>query len=203
MSGRAEKLPSETAEHEIGEAKLASLVARIAEGNETALAALYDATNRGVMALAVRILRDEDHAEEVLLDVYMQVWRRAAEYSAARGKPSAWLLTIARTRAIDRLRAKRSRSAREEPIGDQLDAVASADDPEAASARNEGRQRVLAAIATLPAEQKRAIELAFFPGLSHAEIAAKLGEPLGTVKTRIRLGMMKLREVLTPFEGWA
>jgi RNA polymerase sigma-70 factor (ECF subfamily) len=155
------------------------------------------------MALAVRILRDEDHAEEVLIDVYMQVWRRAAEYSAARGKPSAWLLTIARTRAIDRLRAKRSRSAREEPIGEQLDAVASADDPEAASARNEGRRRVLAAIATLPAEQKRAIELAFFPGLSHAEIADKLGEPLGTVKTRIRLGMMKLREVLTPFEGWA
>ena len=203
MPGRAEKLPSEAAGHEIGEARLASLVTRIAEGNESALAALYDATNRVVMALAVRIVRDTNCAEEVLLDVYMQVWRRAAEYSAARGKPSAWLLTIARTRAIDRLRANRSRSAREEPMGDQLEAVASAEDPEAASARNEEHRRVLAAISTLPAEQKRAIELAFFPGLSHAEIADKLGEPLGTVKTRIRLGMMKLREVLTPFEGWA
>ncbi len=203
MMGHAVKLPSEAAEYDIGESRLAFLVSAIAAGSESSLADLYDATSRMVLGLAARILRDPESAEEVTLDVYMQVWKQSATYSPARGKPSAWLLTIARSRAIDRLRSNQTRRTREEPLVAGFDAIASDDDPALASTRNDARRRVLAAIGTLPAEQRRAIELAFFPGLSHSEIAERLGEPLGTVKTRIRAGMMKLREILKPLEEWA
>jgi len=203
MMGHAVKLPSEAAEHDIGESRLAFLVSAIAAGSESSLAELYDATCRMVMGLAARILRDTESAEEVTLDVYMQVWRQAPAYSPARGKPSAWLLTIARSRAIDRLRSNQTRRTREEPLPDDFEAIAPDEDPAHASARSDERRRVMAAIGTLPAEQRRAIELAFFPGLSHSEIAERLGEPLGTVKTRIRMAMMKLRETLKPLEDWA
>jgi len=177
-----------------------SLLAAIARGEESALAALYDETSPWVYGFTRRILRDTEAAEEVTLEVYLQAWRRAAEYSPRRGSPGAWLLTIARSRAIDRLRSTAARARREEPFCEGFDPPSAAIGPPAASAEAERQRLVAEAIASLPREQRRAIELAFFEGLSHGEIAERLGEPLGTVKTRIRLGMMKLRETLKPFE---
>jgi RNA polymerase sigma-70 factor, ECF subfamily len=173
---------------------------RVAEGDERALAALYDRTSPWVYGLALRILKDPAAAEEVVLDVYLQVWRRAGAFSRERGSPASWLLTIARTRAIDRLRAGTARREREARFEPAFDAPGDAVDPASEAAEGERRSIVHRALRSLPAEQKRAIELAYFGGLTHVEIAERLGEPLGTVKTRIRLGISKLRESLSPFE---
>jgi RNA polymerase sigma-70 factor (ECF subfamily) len=183
-----------------GSERLASLLQAIGRGDDFSLAALYDATNRWVYALVSRILGDLATAEEVTLDVYLQVWRQAAAYSRTRGTPAAWLATIARSRAIDRLRSGATRRAREEPFGEGFDQAAAGQSPSDASVEAERRRLVTAAVAALPREQGRAIELAFFQGLTHAEIADRLGEPLGTVKTRVRLGMMKLRGSLKVLE---
>ncbi len=190
----------ELAFSESPEGSLVHLLAAIARGEEASLAAFYSATSRWVYGLALKILGDPFQAEEVTLDVYFQVWRQAAAYSVERGTPGAWLLTMARSRAIDRLRASRSRRRREGPWEESFDRPSEEIDPLTASAESERRKVVLEAIASLPPEQRRPIELAFFQGLTHTEIAGRLGEPLGTVKTRIRLGMMKLRESLMPLE---
>jgi RNA polymerase sigma-70 factor (ECF subfamily) len=173
----------------------------MARGDDSAVAGLYDATSRVVFGLAARILGDAQAAEEVVLDVYLQAWRQASSYAAGRGSPLAWLLTIARSRAIDRRRSGALRRRRERPLSRGFEVAWAGGGPEAAGLEAEERRRVMAALARLPAEQQRAIELAFFQGLTHAEIARKLGEPVGTVKTRIRLGMMKLRSLLEPLEG--
>jgi RNA polymerase sigma-70 factor (ECF subfamily) len=170
------------------------LIEGTAGGDAAALAALYDATAALVNGLALRILGDPGAAEEVTLDVYLQVWRQAARYDPARGAPAAWLLTLARSRAIDRRRAGAGQRRETEPV-----ALAMADPgpgPEEGTAAGERRRLVRGALAGLGPEQRKTIELAYFGGLSHTEIAATLGEPLGTVKTRIRLGMMRLREAL-------
>jgi len=182
------------------ERHLESLIGGIARGDEASLAALYDATSRSTYGLALKVLRDPASAEEVTLDVYLQVWNRAKDYSRARGSPEAWLLSITRSRAIDRLRAGAARKRRQEPFDPNLEPAAGGPDPLAASDQRERRQMVKAALASLPAEQRKAIELAFFRGLSHSEVASSLKEPLGTVKTRIRLGMVKLRGLLSPLE---
>lgn len=168
-----------------------------ASGDQEALGRLYDSTNRILFGLILRILRDRASAEEVLVDVYLQVWRRGETYSATKGSPLAWLLTIARSRAID---ACRSRAVREfeqhvplETAGSVADA---APDPEENSAISQRRSLVQRALATLSKDQREAIELAFFRGLSHTEVAEALGQPLGTIKTRVRLGMARLRESL-------
>lgn len=179
----------------------AELVGRVAAGDEQALAALYDETSRLVYGLLLRVLNDAGAAEEVLLDVYTQAWRQAASYSAVRGAPMAWLTTIARSRAIDRLRSGRAERERTEPLDPSLYRRAGAEDAEDEWSARESQRAVGAALEGLAPEQRELIELAYFRGMSHSEIAAARGLPLGTVKTRIRLGMAKLREALRPLYG--
>jgi RNA polymerase sigma-70 factor, ECF subfamily len=172
-----------------------ALVGRMALGDESALAALYDATAPAVHGLVTRIVTDPATADEVTADVFHQAWRQAARFDAGRGTALAWLLTIARTRAIDRLRATRERTARE-PIELAAQIASPAPGPEDALGLEQRRALVREALAALVPDQRRAIELAYFAGLSHTEIAARLDEPLGTVKTRIRLAMTRLRDAL-------
>ena len=176
----------------------AALIGRVAEGDQSALTTLYDATSRLVFGLILRVVVDRSTAEEVLLDVYTQVWRQASTYDIKRGAPLAWLMTIARTRSIDRLRSGKHEHQNRESLDAIGEITSSTASPEADSVTAERRQLVRAALDTLSAEQREVIELAYYAGLSHSEIALKLGQPLGTVKTRTRLGMMKLRDILRP-----
>jgi len=178
------------------EAALAALVARAAEGDQMALAALYDETSALVYGFALRILRDQHAAEDVTIDVYAQVYRQVSSYDANRGTPSAWLLTLTRSRAIDRLRQEVQRREREESLEATTRMPSLSAGPEECSATTELRRLVQRALALLTPEQWQVIELAYYAGLSQNEIAAKLGQPLGTVKTRIRTGLMLLREYL-------
>jgi RNA polymerase sigma-70 factor (ECF subfamily) len=178
------------------EQHLAALLARTAQGDLSALAELYDQTNTLVYSLALRILRDQDAAEDVTIEVYTQVHRQASHYDPSRGPPSAWLLTLTRSRAIDRLRTEAIRREREEAL--EATVTSPGGDPEACSATTELRRIVRRALETLTPEQREVIEIAYYSGLSHSEIAARLGQPLGTVKTRIRTGIMSLREQLRP-----
>jgi RNA polymerase sigma-70 factor (ECF subfamily) len=178
------------------EAALAALMARVAAGDQRALSALYDETSTIVYSLALRILRDQQAAEDVTIDVYAQVYRQVSSYDATRGTPSAWLVTLTRSRAIDRLRQESNRQTREAPLEAATDVPALTVGPEECSATVEMRRFVQGAMARLTPEQRHVIELSYYAGLSHAEIAAQLGQPLGTVKTRIRTGLMLLRESL-------
>jgi RNA polymerase sigma-70 factor, ECF subfamily len=134
----------------------------------------------------------------VLLDVYTQVWRQASLYDRRRGSALAWLIMIARTRAIDRLRSGRQAQQRREPLEKAVDERSAEADPEEAAVTAERERMVRSALESLSAEQREVIELAYYKGLSHSEIALQLGQPLGTVKTRTRLGMIKLSELLGP-----
>jgi RNA polymerase sigma-70 factor (ECF subfamily) len=183
------------------EAEPAALIARCAQGDQSALALLYDATAAHVNGLALRILADREMAEEVTGDVYLQVWRSARTYDAERGTPLAWLLTLARSRAIDRLRACAGDRRQTAPLELGLDAESPEPGPEEGSSLAQRGRFVRTALSHLGTEQREAIELAFFSGLSHSEIADTLGTPLGTVKTRIRLGMGRLRELLVAQGG--
>ncbi len=180
------------------------LLPRVARGDRGAFGQLYEQSSTLLFSLAFRILGDRDSAADLLQDVYLEVWRKRVSYDAARGTPMAWLVTMTRSRAIDRLR---SRTAKGHGVTDPIDhapAVQLADgnpSPLEASAGNETRSLVGKALAELPEAQRKAIELAFYQGLSHSEIAARLNEPLGTVKTRIKLGMDKLRTGLRPCWG--
>ena len=160
------------------------------------MADLYDRHARPIYSLALRILGDVTDAEDVVQEVFSQAWRQASRYSAARGAVAAWLLTLARSRAIDRLRAKRARPAEltDERMADQLVDAGPAVDSMLLS--SEQVSRVRTALDELPLLQRAALELAYFEGLTHAEIADRLEQPLGTVKTRIRLAMLKLRGLL-------
>jgi RNA polymerase sigma-70 factor (ECF subfamily) len=171
-------------------------LARMARGEGDAVAELYDRHARPIYSLALRILGDATEAEDIVQEVFSQAWKQAARYSASRGAVGAWLLTLARSRAIDRLRAKRARPgdvSDERVAGQLVDAGPTADSLVLSS---EQVARVRAALDELPLLQRAAIELAYYEGLTHAEIADRLEQPLGTVKTRIRLAMMKLRDVL-------
>lgn len=178
--------------------ELISVVQKIAQGDQAALAALYDSTNRLAYGLILRVLGDASSAEEVLLDVYTQIWRQASNYDTSRGGPLAWLMTIARSRAIDRLRSGWQDRQRKEPLDLLNDRETEAASPEENTVAAERQKFVRTALSSLSPEQREVIELAYYGGLSHSEIAIKLNQPLGTVKTRTRLGMMKLREALAP-----
>jgi RNA polymerase sigma-70 factor, ECF subfamily len=190
--------PKHSADASARNAALVALVKRISQGDEAAVAELYDMTSSIVYGLALRVLGEVSNAEEVVLDVYTQVWRQAGTYDEARGAPLAWLLTIARTRSVDRLRSGRQRRQRTEPFETSDTTPVSTENPELAAEIAERRRLVRSALEELNSDQRQAIELAYYSGLSHSEIAARLNEPLGTVKTRIRLGMIKLREHLGP-----
>ena len=174
---------------------------RVAAGDQLAMASLYQTSSRVVYGLLLRILNEHGLAEEVLLDVYMQVWRQAGSYDEGRGSPMAWMLTIARSRAIDRLRSGRQELLLRESFEALEENARSETDVEEAAEIAEVQGRVRDALETLPAEQREVIELAYYSGLSHSEIALQLEQPLGTVKTRTRLGMMKLRDLLQPGEA--
>jgi RNA polymerase sigma-70 factor (ECF subfamily) len=160
---------------------------------------LYDQTSHLVYGLALRIVRDEPAAEDVVIEVYTHAWRTAAAFEPKRGTASAWLLTLTRSRAIDALRARR-RNRVQEPLEAAIDIQSDAPGPEDLNVAAERQRFIIGALEALVLEQREAIELAYFGGLSHSEIAARLEQPLGTVKTRIRLGMMKLRETLACLE---
>lgn len=180
---------------------LVDLLERTASGDEQALASLYDATSRFVHGLALRILRDPGAAEDITMDVYLQVFRQAARYDPRRGTSLAWLLMLTRSRAIDRLRAEAHRRARETSTETAALPPSSDAGPDEWTASAEVRHSVCRALEALGPEQRRAIELAYYQGLSQSEIAERLALPLGTVKTRIRTGMMRLREELHGVRG--
>ena len=169
---------------------------RIVSGDAGGLASLYDRHARPVYSLALRILQDQGEAEDVVQEVFAQAWRQAAQYDVSRGAVAAWLFTLARSRAIDRLRARRVRP--ERSADDRLAArmVDPRLSPDLLALSAEKVVRVRAALAGLPVLQRLAIELAYYEGLTHVEIAERLEEPLGTVKTRIRLALGKLRDSL-------
>lgn len=160
------------------------------------MSALYRETNTLVYSLAIRMLGDAADAEEVTLDVYTQVWRSAKSYNADRGTVAGWLVMLTRSRAVDRLRGRASRRKLVEPAAELREVADGGMTPEQESLAAERRRRVREALGALPAEQREALELAYFGGLSHSELAERLGHPLGTVKTRIRLGMIKMQELL-------
>ena len=168
---------------------------RMAQGDGDAVAELYDRHSRPVYSLALRILGDVTEAEDVVQEVFSQAWRQASRYNTSRGAVAAWLLMLARSRAIDRLRARRARpKGVAEHVADTIVDTGLPVDSQVISF--EQITRVRAALDELPMLQRLAIELAYFEGFTHLEIAARLEQPLGTVKTRIRLALMKLREVL-------
>jgi RNA polymerase sigma-70 factor (ECF subfamily) len=199
--GRMERVDRSTgqlATIRASEKDLVALVERAARGDQSALESFYDQTSSLVYGLALKILKDPSAAEEVVIEVYTQVHRQAAQYDQDRGTPSAWLLTLARSRAIDRLRVESQRRKREDPL-EPVEAIpALMANPEEHSAIAERRRAVQAALLTLAAEQRQVIEIAYYSGLTHSEIATKLGLPVGTVKTRIRTGMMVLHDLLRP-----
>jgi RNA polymerase sigma-70 factor (ECF subfamily) len=178
------------------------LLARVAKGDHQAFSQLYDQSSTLLYSLVLRIVGHREEASELLQEVYLEVWRKVARYDVGRGTPIAWLITLARSRAIDRLRARSSRAHHQ--VGKPLDGTPTnqvADwhpGPFEAHADQELRIKIRSALASLPQAQQEAIELAYYEGLSHMEIAQRLNQPLGTVKTRIKLGMSKLRELLRP-----
>lgn len=174
---------------------------RLVAGDARALAELYDLHAHPVYSLAVRIVRNHADAEDVVQDVFVQAWRQASRFDPARGSIASWLLMITRSRAIDCLRRRgvlttRIRAVAIEPDSGQCSVV---DSPEIAVLGDEETRRVRRTLAQLPVDQRAAIELAYFEGLTHSEIANRLQQPLGTVKTRIRLGLMRLRDEI--FKG--
>ncbi len=176
-----------------------ALLANIVKGDQQAFSQLYDHSSTLLFTLAFRILGSREEAEDLLQDVYLEVWRKVARYDVGRGTPIAWLITLTRSRAIDRLRARTTRTPH---VTSPLDAATSSKvadlgpSPFETQADQELRMAVGTAITTLPQAQQQAIELAYYEGLSHNEIAVRLNQPLGTVKTRIKLGMSKLRDSL-------
>jgi len=171
------------------------LLKAVAAGDEAALGQLYDRYRLILFGVLMRILNNREEAEDVLQEVFLQVWRRATDFDANRGKPFTWLVTLARSRGIDRLRALASR----ERVAVMSVSEASEEVSDAATDAILSEQRgiVNSALSQLPEEQKRPLMLAYFEGLTQSEIATQLGAPLGTVKTRMRSGMMKLRELLS------
>jgi RNA polymerase sigma-70 factor (ECF subfamily) len=180
-----------------------ALVRRMALKDPSALEAFYDRYHRVAFSLVLRIVRVRQEAEDVLAEVFWQVWRQSARYTPSRGKPLAWLLTIARTRAIDSLRASHRRPQVESGRDAIETAAMSHDSKEDPSARASARIAVSRCLELLSREQRVALEMAYFEGMSHSEIATALNQPLGTMKDRIRTGMMNLRKCLKPYEAGA
>jgi len=178
-------------------------VERIRGGDKNALSELYDASSAQIFGLIVRIIGDRATAEEIALDTYVQVWKTASSYDPERGSAAAWLFLMARSRAIDYLRSKAGQArGREQSLPEDYRQVSDeTPDPEQAAQAGSRRAVIVRALDALEPEKRQAIELAFFGGLSHSEISDRLDLPIGTVKTRIRSGMQRLRQALEPLSG--
>ena len=176
-------------------ARLAELVKRSARGDQKAFAEWYDATSARAFGLAVRVLRDRAQAEEVTQECYLDCWRHAARFDPAKGSAMSWLLTIVHRKAVDRVRSAEASDRREAAYGRRDLAVAHDETSESATASIEAG-RVRAALADLTTKQREAVELAFLGGYTHTEVATLLDLPIGTAKTRIRDGLIRLRDAL-------
>jgi RNA polymerase sigma-70 factor (ECF subfamily) len=176
------------------------LLGDIVRGDRDAFARFYDLHATLVHTFALRLLRERGEAEEVVQDVFLQVWRQAETYRSDRGTPEAWLITMTRSRAIDKLRSRRRRDEMVRLV-ENPDRLPEPAVPEGASGRVEARATLGGALADLPGAQRDVLELAYFDGLTQSEIARRLGEPLGTVKTRMRSGLERLRGVLAGRSG--
>lgn len=177
------------------------LVARVANGDQAAFEQLYEQSSSLLFTLVSRIVGSHGDAADLLQEVYLEVWRKASNYDHARGTPMAWLVTLARSRAIDRVRALGSRGKGVTASLDDTpasDLIAAGTDALEMRAANERQALVWKAIESLPPVQRQAIALAYYEGLTHVEISERLNVPLGTIKTRIRLAMEKLRDGLQP-----
>ncbi|MFY9559915.1 MAG: sigma-70 family RNA polymerase sigma factor [Terriglobales bacterium] len=167
-----------------------ALVTAIRAGDQSAMATLYDRYSSIVYSVALRVLQDTGGAEDVLQDIFMQLWRNPGVFDASRGNMAAWLAVIARNRSIDALRRRRPQ--------DDIENVFVSVEPDLASEaeRSRAMEKIRGALQAMSLPQRSALEMAYFEGLTHAEIAEKTGEPLGTIKTRIRTGLISLRKVL-------
>jgi len=175
------------------------LLRAIAAQDRQALADFYDLAGGVFFTTALKMLGDTHEAEEVVQDVFVQIWTKAATFDAALGSPFHWALGITRNRCIDRIRARQRRARLIEDASEETQAAEAADAAALSGLSAEELGHVRTAVRSLPADQRQAIELAFFGGLTHQEIAEQLREPLGTVKARIRRGMLKLRDTLQPY----
>lgn len=181
----------------------AGLLPAVARGNVAAFEELYDRYASTIYALLLRILANADDAQEVLQETFVKAWTSAKMFDALRGSEVAWLISIARSRGIDRLRSRKIRNEREDEAGREVSVLSSFVDRTTGAdlaIQSEERKAVRSALAALPEAQRVALELAYFEGMSQSEIAARLSEPLGTIKTRMQLGMKKLRESLQTYQ---
>ena len=182
-----------------------AILPAIAAGDTVAVAELYDRHGSTLYALLLKILGDRSDAQEVLQETFVTAWRRAGDYDPGRGSEIAWLVSIGRNRAIDRLPSRKLRAVREDEAGREIPiagpSVVSSGDAERQAILGQLRTRMRSALTELPEAQQSVLELAYFQGMSQSEIAEKLGEPLGTIKTRTQLAMKKLREKLKDL-GW-
>jgi len=198
MSSPAVIIPPDEEKHAVD----AQILQRIAAGDQAALGELYDRFSRPLFSVALRVLNDAAEAEDVLHDVFVTLWDKAADFESSRGHAFSWALTLTRNRAIDRVRSRKRRS---EILTQAVPADLGYD--EAADAKldsadtlwvKEKAAAVRSAVATLPADQRQVLELAYFGGLTQQQIAEKLSAPLGTIKARIRRALLKLRDVISP-----
>ena len=176
-------------------ASAAHLIRQVANQERDAFSQLYDRFSTLVFTLALRMLRARSDAEDLLQEVFVQVWRQAQNYSAERGSPEAWIVNIARSRAIDKIRSIR-RMEKSFVLTDDPARAESSENVETAAASSEAKLAMNSALANLPEAQRKVLEMAYFDGLTQTEIAARLKEPLGTVKTRMRSGIQRLREIV-------
>jgi RNA polymerase sigma-70 factor (ECF subfamily) len=183
--------------------RIEELVFEITAGSESALDALFHETSHRVYGFVVKVVGDPGLAEEVTLEVYTQIWRGVVRFDAGKGTALGWLLMLARSRAIDARRADARRNRRDQPLESVSQVIDRSAGPEESAMDGDRMRRVQFALSLLTPDQRAAIEAAFFGGLSHTEVAASLGTPLGTVKTRIRTGLAMLKRALEAKEGAA
>lgn len=176
-------------------AKLASLIQRASKGDEVAFAELYDATSARAYGLALRVVRNPAQAEEVVQEAYLNAWRTSSRFDPARGSATGWLLTIVHRKSVDRVRSAEASTNRDAIYHRESQPVEHDSTVEAAHASLDA-QRVRGAVATLTGVQREAVELAFFGGYTHTEVATMLDVPVGTAKTRIRDGLIRLRDAM-------
>jgi len=172
-----------------------NLIQKVASQDRDAFSQLYDRFSSLVFTLAMRMLKARSDAEDLLQEVFVQIWRQAQSYSVQRGSPEAWIVNIARSRAIDKIRSIR-RMEKSFVLTDDPARAESSDNVESSAAESEARMAMNSALANLPETQRKVLELAYFDGLTQTEIANRLAEPLGTIKTRMRSGIQRLRDML-------